>query len=251
MPVAPGEGVDASLPGGALRLDVNPSELNSGVSVGSNGVFVQPQYGAEAIMKAVNFRGFPYATLLNGFNNGFNAITPCETILDYSELSAAPQVEATSGTFTAQVDGVYEIGGIVSVSPQAVLAAMHLEFAIWTDYGYPGLTINAFAGTQNQPYGTYWQRIGVTTIGLSAATAAGASTIADAPGIPIKHSTVWCVKNPGPVGIGIGSQYKYTSAAPTRFRFSVRTEAAIAGDVYVNGSLPFQSRFWMRWLGGV
>lgn len=238
-PVQPGLGIDASLPGGALRLDVDASEQSSAVTIGSDGVLVRGQYGAECVM---NGRLVSSAYLATFGAGNFGAIPFGDTLVDYSEFSDAPQCDSTDGVFIANTEGIYEIGCQL-VSYITGGSSNHLQLGIWTDYGFASLPLSptiAF-GTANGAFGSAWQRIAMSTIGSNVTVL---PTIPDCPGVPINVVTQWCVKAP-PQGFGVGATFPQTSAPPTRFRFGYRSD----GVSNIISNTPNQAIAWMRWIG--
>lgn len=242
-PVGPGQGVDASLPGGALRLDVNPSEQSSAVLVGSDGVRVQPQWGCEARMvgKLAALPYIQFSTTVAGLIFG-------EVTVDESELTDLPQANAQDGTFTAYTDGFYEVGVQTMMSIGVGAAIGHWELAVYSDMGFSGIDVSPAApnqfGVANLAYGVGWQRIAQRAHGFTAAQSTALPTVPDAQGFPLTCSTVWCVKTP-PSGLGVGSSYPFSTPAPTRFRFGLRCE--LLTNVF--GSTPEQTYAWFRYLG--
>lgn len=255
MPVRSTKGLDASLPGGALRLDVNPSEESDAVLTARGpspnvvptiqGAYAMAQYGSEAVMYALNGAGL---SSVNGPTN-FTAIPFTNVEVDYSQLTDLPQCNATDGTFTAQHEGFFEVGlQVVAYSFASVVD--HLELSIWIDTpGGPGLPLNPSPnpfGTSN-PSGDAWSRIANRTTGGSAAQWQPGGSVADAPGHMMAVTTVWAVHPTDSVASSNGPRYLTTAPAPVRFRFAMRND--VAGGAYLRGDTPYQCRAWMRWLG--
>lgn len=252
MPVQSNKGIDASLPGGALRLDVNPSEDTTtivttrgpspNVLLPISGAFAMPQYGAEAVMYALN--GIGALSVIPA--TSFAAIPFTNVERDFSQLTSVPQCNAGDGTFTAQHEGFFEVG--VQMMYTLGSLAAHVELAIWMDgVGGPGLPL---AGLPAAPFGTTspsgpaWSRIAQRTMTLSLTAAPVASGVADAPGHVMSCSTVWCVHDQDSVVSGNGQRYQTTYPAPLRFRFSVRSDQPVT----ILGNTALQTRAWMRWL---
>lgn len=243
MPVQPGRGITPSLPGGALRLDVNPSETSGAVTVQPGGLHVQGQYGAEA--RIVN-TDTPITQTLGLAS--FAALTFQAATKDYSEFTTLQQCNATDGVLTAQTDGIYEVGVQAMFKLGNTIALMHQEISVYSDMGFAGLSLNpavAF-GTANGAYGAAWQRIAQRTVGQSVVCVQVAPNLPDAAGWPISCVTQWCVKAP-PAGLGVGTTFPFSTPAPTRFRFGLRTELPIS----VLGANQYQTFAWLRWLGPV
>lgn len=255
MPVRSTRGLDASLPGGSLRLDVNPSEESDAVITARGpspnvvptiqGTYAMAQFGSEAVMYALNGAGL---SSVYGFSN-FSAIPFTNVERDYSQLTSLPQCNAGDGTFTAQHDGFFEIG--CQVVPFSLAGGIeHAELSIWIDSGEPGLPL---AGPAGNPFGTSnptvtsWYRIASRTTGGSAAQWYPGGTIPDAPGHAMVVSTVWAVHTVDTVASSNGPRYLNTYPAPTRFRFALRSD--LGGGMALRGDTPYQCRAWMRWLG--
>lgn len=254
MPVQSNKGIDASLPGGALRLDVNPSE-DAGDAVITrrgpspnviptiSGAFAMPQYGAEAIMYARNAIGS--AAVLPATK--FAAIPFTNIERDYSQLTNQQQCNATDGTFTALHDGFWEVG-VQMMFTLSAGANTHVELAIWMDgVGGPALPLAGVAGTPfgtTNPSGPAWSRIAQRSMSLALAPAVTFPSISDAPGHVMTCSTVWCTHAADSVASG-GFRYQTTFPPPLRFRFSVRSDQFVT----IIGNTALQTRAWMRWLG--
>jgi len=249
MPVQPGKGTLASLPGGALQVDVDPSTTSGAVSIPGptvtsfgtipgGGVQVMPQFGLEACMVA--------APSPVSVATGFQPLTFTSVEWDENEWDSALACDPLSGLFTIRREGMYEVGITLGFTPSTPYSSgRNVQLGIWTDFGYPGLPLApaiAF-GTQNSPVGAAWQRIGMFSqgTGLSPdAQLSTAPTLSDAPCHIIAASRMWPVHAPL-------SPYLHASAAPTRFRFAIRTD--LSSGLTIFGSNDFQTRAWLRWLG--
>lgn len=254
MPVRSTLGIDASLPGGALRLDVNPSEdsdavitsrgLSPNVVPPISGAFAMPQYGSEAVMYANNAVG----SLTTQPVTKFAPLVFTTVELDYSQLTDQQQCNPGDGTFTAQHEGFFEIG--VQMMFTLTSGNAHVELAIWIDSaGGPGLPL---AGTAASPFGTTnpsgaaWNRIAQRTMNYSPTGATTNPTMADAPGHVTTCSTIWCIHATDTVASADGPRYLAAGGPPpARFRFSVRSDQFVS----IIGNTPLQTRAWMRWLG--
>lgn len=244
MPVEPSLSITPSLPGGALRLDVNASNINNGVNDTPwavndpiTGLAVVPQFGSEVVALGGNSGGNPYSQLVNTF-----APLTFQTVeIDYAEWGTPqPQVDVQSGVFRFPQVGIYEFGcQIVFTNGGA-----HVQLSLWTDYGNPSLDLNptiAF-GTQNSAYGSSWQRIGQKTVGLGSLVSQQ-STRADAPGHAQCAQFNWVLRQDPGIG---PTQMLGAIAPPARFRWAIRTEATF---LTVLGQTKYQTRAWARWLG--
>lgn len=249
MPVEPTESITPSLPGGALRLDVNASNINNGVndtpwSVSDpiTGLAVVPQFGAEVIALGGSSGGNPYTQLINAFA----PLTFQSVEVDYAQWGTpTAQVDVQSGVFRLPQVGIYELGcAILFSSPTGSGSAVQLS--CWTDYGNASLDLNptiAF-GTQNSAYFQSWQRIGQKTQGFNSAMFGVPSTRPDAPGHAMTAAFHWVIrKDPGISP----TQMAAAIPPPARFRWAVRTN--ISNPMVVLGGSPYQTRAWVRWLG--
>lgn len=255
MPVRSTKGLDASLPGGALRLDVNPSEESDAVITARGpspnvvptiqGAYAMAQFGSEAVMYGLNGPGL---SSVSGAQT-FTAVTFTDVERDYSQLTELSQCEPADGTFTAWNDGFYEIG-LQAVVYSFNSVVDHLELSIWMDgVGGPGMALspagNPF-GTSN-PSGAAWSRIACRTTGGSAAQQYPGGNLQDAGGHMMCVSTVWAVHPTDTVASPNGPRYLTTFPAPVRFRFAMRND--VAGGMYLRGDTPYQCRAWMRMIG--
>jgi len=245
MPVEPSVTITPSLPGGALRLDVNASNINNGVNdtmAGTNdpitGLGVVPQYGAEVVALGGNSSGNPYNQIVNLFAPlVFQSV---ET--DYAQWGTPqPQIDVQSGVFRLPQVGIYELGCQILFNG----AGAHTQLSLWTDYGNASLDLSPVAfpfGTQNSPYGQAWQRIGQKTKGMTTAFAT-VSSRADAPGHAMCAVFHWVLRQDPGIS---PTQMNAAIPPPARFRWAIRTEAAALN---VLGQTKFQTRAWVRWLG--
>lgn len=239
MPIHPTDSVTPSEPGGALRLDAKAT--GPAVFAGPDGMRSIGQYGAEARMTALNQGG---TASVIGFGGGGGSVTPAvipftSVDVDYSEFGGLQQAEAQSGTFTAQVEGLYEIG--VQAAFTLITASTHCCLAIWTDAGASNLPAGPLANLREaQPYGLGWQRISQRLIGYRNTYFNINPTNPDLPFHVNVCSTVVCIRQPG-------AGFLSALPAPSRFCFGVQTDGAGRGAV--KGNVAGQTYAWMRWLG--
>jgi len=242
MPVHNGDGVLLTEPGGALQLDVDASPLTAAVTT-QNGVLVAPQFGAEALMVGGSAGG---GTFNQTITAAFTPLTFATTKLDDNEWSDTLQCDPASGVFTALRDGIYDVGIQVclAIPTGAGGSGTGVQLAVWTDAGTPSLPLNppvAF-GTANGAVGAAWQRIAQHTYGFTGFPApSSAPTKPEIPGWLIQCSAPWVVHN-------AVAPYTLATPAPTRFRFSLRTNILVF-PMFITGQNEFQTRAWMRWLG--